>query len=92
MLIYWHHCYLCSSSCATDSLIWLVPYKPCCVLLTGDHASNITTGKYHKFMFPNTHVHVKALCCSGQPTYQQTNLNENREKNIHIYYFCPQIK
>lgn len=89
MLIYWHHCYLCSSSCVTDSLIWLVLYKPCCVLLTGDHASNITTGKYHNLCLQiHTFVHFKALVVRVN---QHTNKQTKREKT-YIFIIVPANK
>lgn len=50
MLIYWHHCCPCSSSCAMDLLILPVPYRLYCEHPTGDHASSSIIGEWIIFL------------------------------------------
>jgi hypothetical protein len=45
-LIYWHHFCPCSSSCATDSLISLVPFRPYFEHQIGVRASSFIIGEY----------------------------------------------
>lgn len=63
-LIYWHHCYPCSSSCATASLISHVLCRLSCEPPTGVHASSSITGEWNIFMNHISLLQLQSPSCA----------------------------